>query len=299
MRVTAGGVAGSGFIFALKGTNAFVLTNHHVIEDDKNINIRVTDSRTYKATLLGFDPDRDIAVMAICCSASFHVLDWASEAIPEVGAEVVAIGYARASSDRVTSTVGKVVENQFYAEDDAYAILHDAPLNPGNSGGPLLSMEGTVLGVNIGESKLKPGIFGALAYRSMKDLLSDWTHRLVISPEATPVPTPESESPSSQVVLWVILANDHMSLSDRLQVYVDTEVDIEEFALNIFVDGVEFCNPNRMYADEGRYEMSCESLYKAHSSVMRVSAQSDSGDLRCRRSDQSTEEETVFACEWR
>ena len=290
VRVTAGGVAGSGFMFAMEGTNVFVLTNHHIIEDDKNINIRVKDSRTYKATLLGFDPDRDVAVMAICCSSSFHVLDWASEALPEVGAEVVAIGYARASSDRVTSTVGKVTENQFYAEDDVHVIWHNAPLNPGNSGGPLFSMEGTVLGVNLGESKANPGIFGALSYQSMKELLPDWTSRLVVSPETTPVPTPEPEAPSSQVVLWVIIAN---------EVYVDTEVDMEEYSLRIFVDGERFCNTNRMYADEGRYEMGCESLYKSHSSVTRVSGQSSQGDLRCRRSDQSTDEETLFACEWR
>ena len=299
VRITAGGASGSGFIFALEGTTAFVLSNHHIIEDDKNINIRVKNSRTYRATLLGFDSDRDLAVMAICCSSGFLVLGWAPESLPEVDTEVVAIGYARASSDRVTATIGKVNEHEYFGLDDTHVIWHDAPLNPGNSGGPLLSVKGTVLGVNAGESIANPGIFAAVAYQTMKDLLADWTSRLVVSPETTPTPTPEPEAPSSQVVLWVILANDHPTLEDSMQVYVDTEVDMEEFSLNIFVDGVEFCNPNRMYADEGRYEMGCESLYKVHSSIMRVSAQSDSGDLRCRRSDRSTEEETVFVCEWR
>ena len=291
VRITAGGVSGSGFIFALEGTTAFVLSNHHIIEDDKNINIRVENSRTYKATLLGSDSDRDLAVMAICCSSSFLVLGWAPESLPEVDTEVVAIGYARASSDRVTVTVGKVNENEYFGADDTHVIWHDAPLNPGNSGGPLLSVQGTVLGVNAGESIANPGIFAAVAYQSMKDLLSDWTSRLVVSPETTPSPTPEPEAPSSQVVLWVILAN---------EVYVDTEVDMEEYSLSIFVDGEIFCNTYHMYADEGRYEMGCASLAKPHSSVMRVSAQSDSGDhLRCRRSDRSTEEKTVFACERR
>ena len=65
MRVTAGSSGGSGFIFATAGDTAFVVTNHHVIEDADAIDVTVKDARTYPATLLGFNSDKDVAVLAM------------------------------------------------------------------------------------------------------------------------------------------------------------------------------------------------------------------------------------------
>jgi hypothetical protein len=84
-------------------------------------------------------------------------------------------------------------------------------------------------------------------------------------------------------------------------VKVDPAFDIDEYDLDLFVDGVEYCNPSRMYADEGEYKMGCESFQQVqHSSVERVAAQTRSlGDLRCQRNVASTAGESVFACAWR
>lgn len=116
-------------------------------------------------------------------------------------------------------------------------------------------------------------------------------------PTATPVPTP-TEVPLEEVTvasLWVYLVNEY----DYITPYVDSSADFEEFELTVIVDGVEHCNPTRMYGDEGRYEMSCGVQEVAHESVERVSVQSPLGDLRCRRNVASTADESVFACAWR
>ena len=112
VRVTAGRNGGSGFIFDTDGTTAFVVTNYHVVEDEYAIDVRVKNFRTYKATLLGYDSDKDVAVMSICCNSNFKALEWQPDASYEVGDPVVAVGYPRSSSGGVTATIGKVKYDQ-------------------------------------------------------------------------------------------------------------------------------------------------------------------------------------------
>lgn len=187
VRVTAGFSAGSGFIFDTEGSTAFIVTAYHVVEDEDAIDVRVENIRTYKATLLGYNSDNDVAVMSICCNSSFKALDWDSGASAEVGDQVVALGYPRSSSSRVTATIGEV-------KDDLTGtvlgyIAHDAPLNPGNSGGPLFSMEGKVLGVNTAGSTVTEGLFYAVPYSAIENDVADWKSRLVIASEPTPSPS--------------------------------------------------------------------------------------------------------------
>ena len=192
--MTAGYSAGSGFIFETDGNTAFVVTNHHVVEDEDAIDVRVENTRTYKATLLGYDSDKDVAVMSICCNSNFHALEWKPDASYEVSDQVVAVGYPRSSSSRVTATIGQV------KDDWVGAILgyiaHDAPLNPGNSGGPLFSMEGKVLGVNTASSNITEGLFYAVPYSTIEDDVADWKSRLVVTAEPSPTPVPPGSTPT-------------------------------------------------------------------------------------------------------
>ena len=164
----------------MEDDTAFVVTNQHVIRGEGNIDVQVSRSRTYQAILLGSDAEIDVAVVAICCSQDFLVLPVETEAQPMIGDEVVAMGFTRASSSNVTATVGKVTEYRTFA-DMISAIIHDAPLNLGNSGGPLLSMEGKVLGLNAGRHRTDPGIGIAISYQSIEELLDDWKSRLVVT----------------------------------------------------------------------------------------------------------------------
>ena len=149
---------------------------------------RVENTRTYKATLLGYDSDKDVAVVSICCNASFAALAWDSDASAELGEQVVAVGYPRSSSNSVTATIGEV-KDDWLGAIGGY-IAHDAPLNPGNSGGPLFSIEGKVLGVNTAGSTTRAGIFYAVPYSTIEDEVADWKSRLVVIADSTPMPEP-------------------------------------------------------------------------------------------------------------
>ena len=173
---------GSGFIFDTNGTTAFVVTNHHVIEGTYEITVRVDNSRNYKATLLGYDEGNDVAVMSICCDASFTTLSWQSDVTykARIGEDVVAIGYPVSSPHKITATKGKVIDDPLGAEHGF--LTHDAPIIPGNSGGPLLSLEGKVLGVNTAISTSGEWRSYSVPYSAIKDDVADWKSRLIISP---------------------------------------------------------------------------------------------------------------------
>ena len=194
VRVTAGRKGGSGFIFAIEGTTAFVATAQHIIEGEDAIDVRVKNTKTYKATLLGYDADKDVAVLSICCSSAFNALAWDSGASADVGEQIVAVGYPRSSSPQVIATIGEI-KNDPRGTSRGF-IAHDAPLNPGNSGSPLFSKGGKVLGINTAVSTTKEGIGYAVPYSAVADKVADWKSRLIVAgkpwptPTPTPVPTP-------------------------------------------------------------------------------------------------------------
>ena len=187
VRVTAGySAAGTGFIFDTTGETGFVVTAHHVVEDDQgDIDVRI-NGRTYPGTLLGYNSegDADVAVISICCNAGFHKLPWEMGSDSRAGMSVLALGRPRGET---VSTTGKVVT------DPLGTILgfvsHDAPIQPGSSGGPLLAMDGAVLGVNVGTSKIEDRVYYAVPYSAISVQVSEWKSRLVVL-ESSPVPQP-------------------------------------------------------------------------------------------------------------
>ena len=181
VRVEAGYFSsGSGFIFDVVGTTAFVGTNHHVIEDAVTVDVVVRNTHTYEALVLGWDADRDVAVLSICCSDDFLALPW-EEASADVGDQVVALGYPRGgASGQVTATTGEVAEDDDLSRRYNF-IPHTAPLNPGNSGGPLFSMpEARVLGINTarGTDVLS---FYAVPFQAIEDQMKEWREQLVVT----------------------------------------------------------------------------------------------------------------------
>ena len=138
---------GTGLIFETDGQTAYIITNEHVVDGTGGINVNVNDSTDYTGTLLGTDARRDLAVLTICCG-SFTPTGFGDAESVEVGADVVAIGYARALSGQATSTRGTVSAKRYDSANDRDLIQTDAPINPGNSGGPLLSFDGLVIGIN-------------------------------------------------------------------------------------------------------------------------------------------------------
>ena len=138
--------SGSGVIFDTDGSSAYILTNHHVIEYASQVTITVRDSDRYTATILGVDSLRDLAVLRICCG-SFQSVPFGSASQVTSGTEILVIGYALGLTGEATVSRGVISAVRHSQRIQGNYIQTDAAVNPGNSGGPMFSMSGKILGI--------------------------------------------------------------------------------------------------------------------------------------------------------
>jgi putative serine protease PepD len=140
---------GSGFVVDSSGD---IVTNQHVVTGANGIKVTFQDGKTAKATVVGTDPSTDIAVIKVSVDASeLHPLTFASSAAVEVGQAVAAIGSPFGLPETLTSGIISALNRTISAPNNfsiSGAIQTDAPINHGNSGGPLLNSGGEVIGVN-------------------------------------------------------------------------------------------------------------------------------------------------------
>jgi S1-C subfamily serine protease len=149
--------AGSGVIIAPDG---YILTNDHVIQNAKVLRVRLTDGASLSATRIGQDPATDLAVIRANASYLPSSTLGSSDRL-KVGQLIIAMGnpfgfqstvstgVVSALGRALRSTRGRLIEN---------IIQHTAPLNPGNSGGPLVDSTGKVVGINTAIIAMAQGI---------------------------------------------------------------------------------------------------------------------------------------------
>jgi S1-C subfamily serine protease len=166
---------GSGFVIDKSG---HIVTNFHVIEGADEVEVSFSNGEEMAADVIGSDPSTDIAVLKVDADRrALRPLELGDSDALEVGDEVVAIGnplgYERTMTAGIVSALGRVIDSpdERFAIDEV--IQTDAPINSGNSGGPLLDAAGEVVGVNTQIASTTGGNIGlgfAVPINTVKDV---------------------------------------------------------------------------------------------------------------------------------
>jgi len=139
--------SGSGVIIS---ENGYIITNMHVINDAKEIEVVLNDKRTYTAEILGTDPNSDLALLKIDAN-KLKYLEFANSNELKIGQWVLAVGNPFNLSSTVTAGIVSAKSREINILNDGGIeafIQTDAAINPGNSGGALVNTDGDLVGIN-------------------------------------------------------------------------------------------------------------------------------------------------------
>lgn len=163
--------SGSGFVFSSDG---LIFTNCHVVNKADKIMVSLLNENEIEATLIGQDPDTDLAVLKIFTDGySVSKLGDASQL--QIGQFVIAIGNPLGYQHTVTTGVVSALGRTFRSQNGMLVdnvIQSDAALNPGNSGGPLISTDGEVVGVNTAIIQGANGLSFSVDINTAKEVAS-------------------------------------------------------------------------------------------------------------------------------
>ncbi len=150
------GAVGSGFIISGDG---YVVTNNHVVDHAKTVQVTLDDGRTLDAKVIGKDSKTDIALLKINEAGSYPYVQF-GKAAPRVGDWVVAIGNPFGLGGTVTAGIVSARGRDIGAGPYDDFLQIDAPINKGNSGGPTFNVNGEVVGVNTAIASPSGGSVG-------------------------------------------------------------------------------------------------------------------------------------------
>ena len=169
--------AGSGFLIS---SNGLIITNRHVVSEDGIIlTVKLNDGREYKATLVDRDPVLDVALLRIPAT-NLPYLQLADSDKIEVGETVIAIGNALGEFNNTVSTgvISGLSRSVFAGTNTGQreyldkVIQTDAAINKGNSGGPLLDIEGKVVGINVAIVQGSSNIGFSIPINTVKEVIN-------------------------------------------------------------------------------------------------------------------------------
>ena len=217
---------GSGAIFKTEGMNGYVITNQHVVENTLEVQVNVGDVDEYTGTVIGIDERRDLAVVRICCG-DFPTMDFGDSLNLDVGDTVVAIGYPLDSLQPAavigpvrpivpgvaTVTMGIVSAFRYDTYMDADLVQTDTPINSGNSGGPLLTLDGKMVGVNT---------FGLIFSEGLNYAVSETTVQLRLPDLLAGNSPPQVVDEEPTISLFLLVGPDaghihHVPADDRIK----------------------------------------------------------------------------------
>ena len=140
------GALGSGFVVSEDG---YIVTNNHVVSNADEIFVKFSDGREYKTKLIGTSPEVDIAVLKIESNEKFKPLEFSDSDKVAIGQWSIAFGNPMGLNDSMTvGVVSASGRSSLGIEEIENFIQTDAAINQGNSGGPLIDINGKVIGVN-------------------------------------------------------------------------------------------------------------------------------------------------------
>ncbi len=142
---------GSGVIIDAEG---YIVTNNHVIDGAEKLEVTLNDNRTFEATVIGTDPATDLALIKISDADNLHVIPFGDSEALKVGEWVLAVGNPFGFNSSVTSGIVSAKARNISSTSgnrvkgiESY-IQTDAAVNPGNSGGALVTLDGRLVGIN-------------------------------------------------------------------------------------------------------------------------------------------------------
>jgi S1-C subfamily serine protease len=175
--------SGSGYIISADG---YVVTNNHVVAGGQSFQVQFMDGTTANATLVGADDVQDVAVLKLDLKSGQKVpgvLSFGDSSKVVAGQQIVAIGtpygeYANSVSTGIVNAINRSLD-EGNGLSMPNLIQHDAPIYPGNSGGPLLNLKGEVIGMNVaaatdpttGNQASATGIYFAIDSNVVKEIV--------------------------------------------------------------------------------------------------------------------------------
>jgi S1-C subfamily serine protease len=165
--------AGSGVIMNPEG---YILTNNHVVEQTKKVDVYLCDGEKYEGTVIGTDPSTDIAVIKIN-GDNFYSGEFGNSDTLRPGQIAIAIGNSLGLSGGPSVTIGVIsaIRRNIPSERGVLEnmIQTDAAINPGNSGGPLIDSDGNIIGINNAIIPFAHGIGFAIPINVAKDVANE------------------------------------------------------------------------------------------------------------------------------